>query len=59
MIAIGCDVLIGTIYVAAGNRLAAAMQRPELRARLEWGIGAVFLTIAAAVIANLVRNGGI
>jgi len=58
-IAIGCDVTVGAAYVAAGSRLAAAMQRPALRARLEWGVGAVFLTIAAAVIANLARNGGL
>ncbi len=58
-IAICCDTLIGIAYIAAGSRLAAAMQRPALRARLEWGVGAVFLTIAAAVVAGLVRNGGL
>ncbi|MBV1689250.1 LysE family translocator [Novosphingobium sp. G106] len=58
-IAITCDTLIGSAYVAAGSKLAAAMQRPALRARLEWGVGAVFLIISAAVIANLIRNGGL
>lgn len=58
-IAIACDTLIGSAYVAAGSKLAAAMQRPALRARLEWGVGSVFLIIAAAVIANLVCSGGL
>jgi threonine/homoserine/homoserine lactone efflux protein len=53
-VAISCDVSIGVAYVAAGSRLAAAMQRPELRRRLDIGVGAVFLLIAAGVIANLV-----
>lgn len=59
LIAIGCDVLIGTAYVAAGSKLAVAMQRPALRARLEWGVGSVFLVIAAAIVANLARSGGV
>lgn len=58
-IAVACDTLVGTAYVAAGSKLSAAMQRPALRARLEWGVGTVFLIIAAAVIANLVRSGGL
>jgi len=56
-VAIGCDLTIGTAYVAAGSRLAAMLQRPKLRVRLEWSVGAIFLAIAAAVIANLVRQG--
>lgn len=58
-IAIGCDVVIGVAYVAAGSRLAAAMQRPDLRARLETGVGAVFLAIGAGVIVSLVQRGGV
>ncbi|MCW1429832.1 LysE family translocator [Novosphingobium sp. JCM 18896] len=58
-IAVTCDFLIGSVYVAAGSKLAAAMQRPALRARLEWGVGAVFLLIAAGVLIGLVRSGGI
>jgi threonine/homoserine/homoserine lactone efflux protein len=58
-VAIGCDLAIGTAYVAAGSRLAAMLQRPELRVRLEWSVGAIFLAIAAAVTANLVRQGGL
>jgi threonine/homoserine/homoserine lactone efflux protein len=58
-VAIGCDLAIGTAYVAAGSRLAAMLQRPKLRVRLEWSVGAIFLAIAAAVTANLVRQGGL
>ena len=58
-IAVTCDFLIGSVYVAAGSKLAAAMQRPALRTRLEWGVGAVFLLIAVGVLASLLRSGGI
>jgi threonine/homoserine/homoserine lactone efflux protein len=58
-IAIGCDIAIGVAYVAAGSRLAAAMQRPDLRARLETGVGIVFLAIGAGVIVSLVQRGGV
>jgi len=58
-IAIGCDVAIGVAYVAAGNRLAAAMQRPDLRARLDMGVGIVFLAIAAGVIVSIIDLGGL
>lgn len=58
-IAIGCDVAVGVAYVAAGSRLAAAMQRPDLRARLDTAVGAVFLLIAAGVIASLWDRGGL
>ena len=53
-VAVGCDMLIGTAYVAAGSRLAVSIQRPELRRRLDFGVGAVFLVIAAGVIASLI-----
>ena len=56
-IAIVCDLLVGAVYVAAGGRLAAAMQRPHLRARLERGIGAVFILIALGVLTELVLRG--
>ena len=56
-IGIGCDVTVGAAYVIAGTRLAAAMQEPRLRARLELGVGAVFLTIACGVVINLAQEG--
>jgi threonine/homoserine/homoserine lactone efflux protein len=58
-IAIGCDMVMGVAYVAAGSRLAAAMHRPDLRARLETGVGVVFLAIGAGVIVSLVQRGGV
>ena len=58
-IAVGCDVVIGLAYVAAGGWLAAAMQRPDLRARLDRVVGVIFLAIAAAVIASLIGRGGL
>jgi len=58
-IAIACDVLVGVAYIAAGSRLAAAMQQPHLRARLDLGVGVVFLLIAAGIVANLLHRGGL
>lgn len=48
-VAIACDVLVGSAYVAAGSHLAAAMQRPALRVRLDRAVGCVFIAIAAGI----------
>jgi homoserine/homoserine lactone efflux protein len=49
-VAIGLDLAIGTVYVAAGNRLSAAIEQPQVRVRLDRAIGSVFLMIAAGVL---------
>lgn len=53
VVAIGIDVAVGFAYILAGNRLAAAMTRPPLRRAIERGAGAIFLAIAAAVVAGM------
>jgi threonine/homoserine/homoserine lactone efflux protein len=57
-IAIAFDLSIGLIYVAAGGGLSSAMARPAVRLWLERGIGTIFLVLAAAILADLVRRGG-
>lgn len=58
-VAITCDVLVGAAYVAAGSRLATAMQRPALRGRLDVAVGCVFIAIAAGIMVRLWLGGGI
>jgi len=57
-IAISLDLIVGLVYVAAGGGLSAAMGRPAVRQWLERGIGTIFLVLAAAILADLVRRGG-
>jgi threonine/homoserine/homoserine lactone efflux protein len=58
VIAITFDFSIGLLYVAAGGGLSAVMNRAAVRVWLERGIGAIFLILAAAIVADLVRRGG-
>lgn len=51
-VAMGIDIVIGAVYILTGNRLAAAMTRPRIRRGLNRGIGAIFLALAAGVIAS-------
>lgn len=53
VIAISLDVLVGAIYVLAGGGLAAAMRRPAVRLWLERAVGAIFLALAALILAGL------
>ena len=57
-IAISLDLSVGLIYVAAGGGLSAAMARPAVRLWLERSIGTIFLILAAAILADLLRRGG-
>lgn len=50
-VAIALDVILGGIYVMAGSRLTASLERPATRARLDRAVGAVFLAIAAGALA--------
>ncbi len=57
-IAIALDLAVGVIYVLAGGGLSAAMNRPGVRLWFERAIGAVFLVLAAAILADLARRSG-
>jgi threonine/homoserine/homoserine lactone efflux protein len=57
-VAISIDIAVGSVYVLAGGGLQAAMRRPRTRLWLERGVGAIFLVIAAVIVAELVFGGG-
>ncbi|MEO6387854.1 MAG: LysE family translocator [Croceibacterium sp.] len=50
VIAMVIDVLSGSLYIAAGGRLSAAMSRPAARRKLDIAVGALFMAIAAGII---------
>ena len=58
-VALSLDLAAGTIYVAAGGGLSAAMSRPAVRVWLERGVGAIFVILAAAIVVDLVRRDGV
>ena len=57
-IAIALDLTVGTIYVAAGGGLSAAMAKPTVRLWFERAIGTIFLVLAAAIFVELAVKGG-
>ena len=56
MIALAIDIALGAIYIAVGNRLSAAIARPATRRRLDLAVGTIFILIALAILAELVRG---
>lgn len=52
-VAITLDLAIGAVYVLAGGGLAAAMRRPAVRMWLERAVGAIFLILAALILAGI------
>jgi homoserine/homoserine lactone efflux protein len=57
VLAMAIDVALGVIYIAAGSRLAAAMERPATRRRLDVAVGAIFILIAAGILAEMTWRG--
>lgn len=57
-LAMAIDMLVGSAYILAGSRLAAAMGRPAMRRRLELAIGATFIAIAVLILVELVSEAG-
>jgi threonine/homoserine/homoserine lactone efflux protein len=55
-IAFAIDIALGTLYILAGTRLAAAMSDPVKRRRLDLGVGVVFILIALGILVELVRR---
>jgi homoserine/homoserine lactone efflux protein len=51
-VAIALDVAIGALYILAGAKLAAAMERPSTRKWLDRTIGAIFIIIALAILTD-------
>lgn len=53
VVAMAIDLLLGSAYILAGSRLAAAMARPATRRRLDVAVGMIFIAIAAGILAQL------
>jgi threonine/homoserine/homoserine lactone efflux protein len=53
IVAMLIDVILGAVYILAGNGLAQAMNRRTTRAWLDRVVGAIFLLIALAILADL------
>lgn len=57
-VAMSIDVALGSLYILAGSRLAAAMAEPATRHRLDLAVGAIFIAIGAGILAELYRADG-
>lgn len=55
LLAMVIDVALGALYIGAGNRLSAAMARPQARKRLDCAVGTIFLVIAVAILLEPLR----
>jgi threonine/homoserine/homoserine lactone efflux protein len=53
ILAIAIDIFLGTIYILAGSRLAAFMERPATRRRLDLAVGTIFILIALGILIEL------
>jgi len=56
LVAAALDVALGAVYILAGSKLAAVMERPVTRRRLDLAVGAVFILIALGILAELFRR---
>ena len=52
-IGMSLDIALGALYIATGNRLARAMARPDMRLWLDRSVGAIYVLIAVAILADL------
>lgn len=53
IVAIVIDVIVGALYILAGNRLAKAITRPRTRSLVDRIVGGLLTGIALALLANL------
>ena len=56
LIAMTIDMALGTLYIVTGNRLARAMTRAGTRLWVDRSVGAIFLLIAAAILASVLLD---
>ena len=50
LVALSLDVVVSLGYIHAGQRLNAAMAKPQVRRRLDAVVGTLFLLISVAVL---------
>lgn len=53
VVAMTIDVTLGSLYIGAGSRLAAAMAQPRTRKWLDRAVGAIFIAIATAILIEM------
>ena len=53
LLAMAIDVALGLVYIGAGSRLAAAMERPATRRKLDVAVGVIFILIALGILVEL------
>ena len=56
LVAMALDVALGSLYILAGHRLARAMDRPDTRKWVDRAVGAIFILVALAILAELLRR---
>ena len=56
LVAMAIDVVLGALYIFAGNGLARAMDRPATRKWIDRAVGAIFVLIALGILAELLRG---
>ena len=56
LVAMAIDVALGSLYILAGHRLARAMDRPDTRKWVDRAVGAIFILVALAILAELLRR---
>jgi len=54
--AMAIDLALGAIYILAGNSLAKGMKRPGTRKWIDRTVGALFILIAVAILAELLSG---
>lgn len=57
IVAMSLDLMVGSLYIVAGTRLARLMTQGTSRQRLDMAVGAIFLAISAAILIGLLRDG--
>lgn len=55
-VAIGIDLLVGSAYILAGNRIARMLAQPVMHRRFERAVGTVFIVLAIAAGLNALRT---
>lgn len=53
LVALVLDLMVGALYIVAGERLAARMTSPAMRRRIDRAIGLAFIAIAGLVLVDL------
>lgn len=56
LLALAIDIMLGSLYILAGSRVARLMSEPLTRRRFDLAVGVIFIAIAIAILAELIRH---